>query len=140
MNCNLCKENLEAYLEGRLPEDMKRSMRTHLEECSECNALFTSSVLIEKMVAGEREAEPNPFLHTRIMAKIGSMQETPVKQGIFSRVLQPALITMSLAAAIFAGLEAGSLFITADTAYAVPEEMVYLDDAGLESLSLFVNE
>ena len=142
MNCSLCKENVEEYLKGRLPEDMKKSLRTHLKECEECNAYFTSLVLAEKMVAGDLEAEPNPFLLTRIMARVQALHEDKSTKvnPVFGRILQPALITLSLAAAIFAGIAAGSLFNSASTSGNVPEEFVYFDDASLESLSLLTNE
>jgi predicted anti-sigma-YlaC factor YlaD len=141
MNCNLCKKNLDAYLEGRLPEDIQKEFLTHLKECEECKAYYLSVTLSGRMAAAEIEAEPDPFIQTRIMAKIGSRYGEHVKERpAYARILQPALITLALAAAIFTGITAGSLFNSAVATNSAPEEFVYLDDASLESISLLINE
>jgi len=142
MNCQLCKNHLDAYIGGRLPEDVQSALRTHLEGCEECNSYYISMIVTGKMVEKELTAEPNPFLATRIMAKVESLQEaaSAVRPSFARRVLQPALVTLMLAAAVFAGITAGKAFYSSVQPGGVPEELVYLNDASLESLTLFTTE
>ncbi len=49
MNCNECKENLVAHLEGTLDEPTALSCRNHIESCKECGA----TLLKYKSLQGE---------------------------------------------------------------------------------------
>jgi predicted anti-sigma-YlaC factor YlaD len=143
MHCNTCKENLEAYMNGRLPDDMMRSMKAHLNECADCKVVYTALLLSEKMIKEESLKKPNPFLATRVMAKIEALERITSgteKAGVFSRIWQPVFITISLALAIFIGIIAGNLYRTARRPGQIPEELVYLNDAAMESLSVLMNE
>ena len=40
MNCEQVKELLSAYLDDALAPEEKRTIATHLETCSECNAML----------------------------------------------------------------------------------------------------
>ncbi len=142
MNCQLCKKHLDAHIGGRLPEDVQSALRTHLGGCEECNSYYISMLVTGKMVEKELTAEPNPFLVTRIMAKVESLQEaaSEVRPSFTRRVLQPALVILMLAAAVFAGITAGKAFYSSVQPVGVPEELVYLNDASLESLTLFTTE
>jgi len=143
MKCNTCKENLEAYLTGRLPEDMMLSIKTHLEECDDCRASYAMLLVSEKVIREESQLEVNPFLATRVMARIEALEEsvsTPEKASVFSRIWQPVFVTVSLALAIFIGVTAGNLYSPAPSGQQLPEELVYMNDAAMESLSVLVNE
>ncbi|MBN2482099.1 MAG: zf-HC2 domain-containing protein [Bacteroidales bacterium] len=143
MNCKTCKENLDAYLNGSLPEDMIQVMKAHLNGCADCRTYYSTFLLAEKVMHEERQLEPNPFLATRVMAKIEALEEVPAvaqKGNVFSRVWQPFLVTVSVTAAIFIGVMAGSLYNTGQAYGQIPEELVYLDDAAMESLPVLMNE
>ena len=143
MNCKLCKENLEAYLAGSLPEDMAIRVKTHLDGCAECSAWYASFLISEKIVSEEKQLEPNPFLSTRVMAKIEALEEAYAKPAMkrkYKRIWQPVFISVSIALAVLAGIWAGNLYSRAQSQNPVPEELVYLDDAALESLPVLLNE
>jgi hypothetical protein len=55
-------------------------------------------------------------------------------------VLKSALISVSIAAAIFVGVLAGNSYKPAHPANKLPIEMMYMNDAALESVDLFSNE
>ena len=143
MKCNTCKENLEAYLTGGLPEDMMRSMKAHLEECADCRASYAMLLVSEKVIREESRMEPNPFLSTRVMARIEALEESVrgiEKASVFSRIWQPVFVTVSLALAIFIGVTVGNFYRPAQSAEQLPEELVYMNDAAMESLSVLMNE
>lgn len=77
------------------------------------------------------------------MAKIEALEEIPAaaeKGSLFRKIWQPVFVTVSVAIAIFIGIMAGSFYSQAQESLPLPEELVYLDDAAMESLSVFMNE
>ncbi|MFC2087031.1 anti-sigma factor family protein [Bacteroidota bacterium] len=143
MNCKKCIENLNLYLQGDMPEDMKSGMKTHLDECEECKATYVSIQVTEKLIMEESAVQSNPFLATRIMATIESQEENILvskKVPAFNRILQPVFVTVLILAAMLIGVLAGNLVNTAQTKKSIPEELVYLNVENIESLSVFMNE
>ncbi len=143
MNCKTCQKNLEIYLQGGMPEDMKEKLKIHLNECDECKVYYSTIILTEKIVQEETLIESNPFLSTRIMAKIESMEENRVileQYSIFNKVFKPMFLTALVAIAVFIGIFTGNLYKPAQIYSEVPEELIFLSDASIESLSVLINE
>jgi predicted anti-sigma-YlaC factor YlaD len=143
MNCKLCIQELEAYREGKLPEDIRTQVKTHLGNCNHCRTIYSLEDLTERVIQEEKGIQLNPFLSTRIMTgieeleqKIGIVMPIPVYQ----KVLKPALITVSLAVAILVGVMAGNIYKPASTASEVPVELTYMNDAALESVDFLANK
>jgi anti-sigma factor RsiW len=142
MNCNLCQQEIIAYHEGRLPEGTKAQVEMHLKDCIQCNEELSLISVAEKTIVTEKTIEFNPFLSTRVMAAV---EEIERKQTIpaYQRVLKPALITLSIAIAMFVGILAGNLYQSHTLVQSnseIPTELASLDDASLESINMFVNE
>lgn len=143
MNCSTCQKNLSVYISGEVPEDVRNSMTTHLNECAECSLAYSTLMLTEKVIAEEISVNSNPFLATRIMSKIETIGEEIViqeKDSIYARVLKPVLITASVSLALFIGVMAGNTFSSTLSSENIPEELAYMNDASMESLNLFVTE
>jgi anti-sigma factor RsiW len=143
MNCKFCKQKLVEYIEGKLPVDVKVQIEQHLLDCNECAEELKIISIAEKTIDNEKAIESNPFLITRVMAGIEEIELRKIeKQSVpaFQKVLQPILITVSLAAALFIGIIAGNLYHTKQTVSDVPTELAYMDDASLESINLLANE
>ena len=84
--------------------------------------------------------QSNPFLVTRIMATIGELEqnrESALQVPFFQKVLRPALVGFSVAAAIFIGIVVGNFDVPAQSAKKLPVEMAYMNDMALESVNLF---
>ena len=138
MNCQTCQTNLERYLQGNMPEDIK----THIEACETCKSAYSVMQLTEKLVHEESTIQSNPFLATRIMAKIESLDEKALKyedKPVLVRLLQPVLVAASITLAITIGILAGNSLNQTSSYSEIPMELVYLNDAASESLSFFVN-
>jgi predicted anti-sigma-YlaC factor YlaD len=140
MNCQLCQEKMEAYRGKELPEDMMTHVKEHLDGCSECSGVYRMMIIAESVMESEKENTPDPFLATRVMAHIEQPDEQTEKETVFSRVLRPALITVSLAAALFFGILLGSIPSSSSTGKYVPEELAMADDLSLEAVGFLVNE
>ncbi len=140
MNCRLCRKELDAYQEGMLPEGTRSQVENHLGECKECSESFKLVGLANRVMEDEKSMQQNPFLVTRIMANIGELENNRVGSQIvpfYQKVLKPALVGFSVAAAIFIGIVVGNFDVPAQSANKLPVEMAYMNDMALESVNLF---
>lgn len=143
MNCSVCQENLKDYLTGSLPEDMQIQMLDHLRECGECHVIYSTQLLTEKVIATEASEWSDSFLATRVLAEIEALEKRSHVSPDFSvlkRILQPAIVVTSIAAAIVVGILIGNLYSKTLHSNVVPEELVLLDDNSIESLNLIITE
>jgi len=138
MECKICQKNLEVYSEGKLTSDISYQIKTHLNQCSECAEKYQLLTITEKVITKEKETLSNPFLSTRIMSAITELENTKVP--IYRRTLQPILLAASITIAVVFGVLAGSLYKPAKAQNIIPEELVYINDAGLESLAIYDNQ
>jgi hypothetical protein len=75
------------------------------------------------------------------MGRIETIGETGTKiSNPIRRVLQPALIMTSIAAAIFIGVMIGNIYKPAATIISKPVELSLIDDAEIESVNILSNE
>jgi len=140
MNCQLCQKELDAYRKGTLPEGIRVQVETHLGECKACAESFQLVSLANKVMDAEKEIESNPFLVTRIIAGIEELEqnrESYQRVPAYWSILKPALISVSIAAAIFIGVLVGNIYLPTQSINKLPVEMTYMNDAALESVDLF---
>lgn len=143
MDCEKCRQQLPGYLGGSLPGETGIEVEKHLVSCRECMDQYRLLVLSARVMEEERNTEMNPFLSTRVMAGINAWEQMKEEtQSVLSpvRKLKPLLIGFFIAAAIFAGNLIGNLYKFQPAAMPVPVEMAYMDDALIESTSLFDND
>lgn len=131
---------MEGYRGGTLPEDIMTQVKSHLEVCSSCADLYRMMVITDRVIIGEIDTEADPFLATRVMAHIASRDEKSAQASLFSRVLRPAVITLSMAAALFTGITLGSLSQPLAGDNLIPEELALSDDSALESIEYLIND
>jgi len=137
MNCRSCQEKSEAYRSGSLPDDIRIQVEIHLKKCNECARSYRLFTIAEKIIAEEKAFPSNPFLATRIMARIESMENTmnqPVP--VLVRIMRPVLMILSLAVVIFAGFVIGNMATSSADGKVIPAELTLMDDAAIESVYL----
>lgn len=141
MNCQLCRKESDAYLAGKLSEDMKTQVEAHLQSCEECAEDYYLQSLAEKVITREKTIYPDPYLTTRIMARLENSEETADKiTSPFIRVLKPFLIITTMAAAIFVGVMIGNIYKPPLRVSARPVELALMDDLVIESINILSNE
>jgi anti-sigma factor RsiW len=143
MKCQLCQKELEAYREGKLPEDMKSQVEAHLSDCKSCAQSYQMIVIADKVISEERLLQSNPFLATRIMVSIENLEQKHFetqKAPVFQKVLKPALAGISIGVALFIGIVLGNSFNPTQVKNKVPVELAYMNDAAMESVYLFSND
>ncbi len=141
MNCSSCQKQLASYINGNLSGDIQQSLKTHLENCVECHEVYTAMVISDKVINLEKELKVNPFISTRIMEHINQPKDINVNRKFgWSGVLQPMLLTASVALALYIGISAGNLYQNTTAQNTIPEELMLMDDASMESLNLIITE
>lgn len=133
MNCSICRERMDQYVEGQLGNGDKLSFESHLQACPECRKILNLQVLADRIITEEKKTVPDFFLSGRIMAGIRSLEKENVP--VLTRFLKPALATISVAAAIMAGVLIGSI-PGRTVMMSAPIELVLMNDAEME----FVND
>ncbi len=141
MNCQLCQKELDSYRDAKLTHDMRTQVESHLKECETCSGIYRLQILADKVMDQEKELQPDPFIATRIMASIESLENSDYKPAkVFERVLKPVLVTVSMAAAIFFGVMLGNLSRSATNRETIPVELALIDDAAIELVNILSNE
>ncbi|PKP11289.1 MAG: hypothetical protein CVU09_03170 [Bacteroidetes bacterium HGW-Bacteroidetes-4] len=141
MNCTECQTKITSYPEEKPSPETLQSMKTHLQSCKNCRALYAASVWVDTFVTEEKRIKVNPFMTTRVMAQIEKQTALSPNSGLV-RLLNPQvlLVAASIVLALFLGVSAGSFYQPATFTEQVPEEFQYLNDAGMESLTYLINE
>jgi transcriptional accessory protein Tex/SPT6 len=141
MNCNECQTKITNSSKEKTSPETLRSIKKHLESCTDCQLFYAASGWVDAFIAQEKQVKVNPFMTTRVMAQI-EKQKTVKANSVFIRSLkpQPLLVAASIVLALFLGVSAGSFYQPANIAEQVPEELLYLNDAEMESLTYFMNE
>jgi hypothetical protein len=106
MNCRDFQDNLFAYGEGKLAQDIRETMTGHAEQCESCSRLLAGYKAMEYAIEKEKALETDPFVTTRIVQRL----ENNAAKGVLSAnpVLRPALITLLLLAALMTGYLVGN--------------------------------
>ena len=141
MNCQVCQKELDAYREGKLPGDMKTQVEAHLKICAECAENYRIELLADSVINREKVRNPDSYLTSRIMARIENPEETGYKTiSPFIRILKPALIMTSVAAAIFVGVLIGNIYKSSVSDIPRPVELALIDDIAIESVDILSNQ
>jgi|WetSurMetagenome_2_1015567.scaffolds.fasta_scaffold25935_4 hypothetical protein len=141
MNCQLCQEESDAYRAGKLADDIRIQVEEHLQQCTDCTESYRLQSLADSVINKEKEISPDVNLSSRIMARIENQEETTYKTIIpFTRVLKPAFIITSMAAAIFAGVLIGNIYKPSVRDMSVPVELALINDVAIESVDILSNE
>jgi len=139
MNCKECQNSLNEYLDKKLDDTSYLQVAKHLNDCHACTRQYALITIAENVINEEKQIPSNPFLATRVMAAIKKRQVRG-KMPVYRRTLQPLFIAASLAIAIVFGVLAGSMYKPVASHQNVPEELVYINDATLESLAVYDNQ
>jgi len=137
MDCHICREKIDDYRAGKLPNDDKLSFEEHSLTCPDCLELLRIQEMADRIIAKEKKIVPDFYLPGRIMQKIGNLEKEPAP--VFTRILRPALATIAFAAAIMAGVMIGD-FSAGTTDKGAPIELTLMNDADMEMINDLTEE
>lgn len=70
MTCQNVSENLWGYHHRQIPDDLARSMRSHLEACSACATELQQFMQVDGALDGFAEIELSPYFDQKLNAKL----------------------------------------------------------------------
>lgn len=136
MDC-IYRNRIGYYIEGKPGREEKLSFEDHLAHCPECMELVQLQKMLDGIIDEEKNIAPDPHLSDRIMTRIESSgKETG---STLVRILSPVAVTISVAAAIFAGVLIGNISAKPEVK-PVPVELTLMDDIAMESVNILTNE
>jgi predicted anti-sigma-YlaC factor YlaD len=142
MKCKEVRKRLGDYASGDLKPEVYEMVSEHLKLCIKCSALLEELNSTMRLINKRERLEPNPFLYTRIKEKLHDSQENEirVKIPVFRRVLQPVMLSLLLAGAIFTGIKLGDTIVSEQeqTNTYAEETEYYLNDMEHESLEVYL--
>lgn len=136
MECSY-RDRIDDYSEGKLGKDEKLSFESHIDSCHECAELVSVQKLADRIIAEEKNSAPGFYLAGRIMSRIEDLERQSGSALI--RILRPVVISVSMAAAIFAGVLIGDLS-SKPVIKAVPVELTLMNDIAMESVNVLIGE
>lgn len=124
--CNEIKKFFWDYAEGKLPEDLSRLVSEHIKKCKQCAEEYRILSATMQYIELQKSIEPNPFLETRIFAKIAQ------KPGFFnlSLVLKPVFFAVIIFLSIFLAYQ----FVNT----IVPKQNIYAQTTNIDSVYYIV--
>lgn len=140
MNCSVCENNLNGYLEGKLPTELTKKVINHLKHCESCQQLYKAIRMLDQLIIEEKETSPSPYLTSQVMNLIQRKDIAITGESKFQRILQPLFIAASITVAVLVGNRFGNLYNSAKTEKQVPVELALMDDLAMESVNMLTQE
>jgi predicted anti-sigma-YlaC factor YlaD len=137
MNCQLYRDRVEEYVEGKLGKEEALSFENHLESCPECAELVRVQKLADRIIGEEKSSTPGFYLSGKIMNRIVASEQE--RGSALIRFIRPAVITISIAAAIFSGVLIGNIS-SRPQVKAIPIELTLMNDIAIESVNVLTRE
>ena len=74
MTCQNVRENFWGYHYRQIPDDLARSMRSHLDTCSACAAELQQFKQVDGALDGFAAIEPSPYFDQKLNAKLNEAE------------------------------------------------------------------
>lgn len=74
MNCQNVRENFWGYHHRQISDELTRSMRSHLENCSACAAELQQFQQVDGALDGVAEIEPSPYFDQKLNVKLDEVE------------------------------------------------------------------
>ena len=141
MNCKRCHKKLILYLEESLHVTERQEIEQHLLECASCRRFADYLKETLATIESSRITKPDPFFYTRVKAKLEKQEESLHAKPVFARILQPAMFTLLLIAAVYAGLKIGDSALSSDKENYIVENLdPWMNELDAEPLETFLME
>jgi len=112
MNCKTVSEKFISYSNGELSSLENEIVKTHLENCGSCYALFVELETTLNLIEKRKSLDPNPFLYTRIKQNLDAIErraDRPMFVPVYKKILQKVLLSFLLVAGVFFGIKLGNI-------------------------------
>ena len=134
MKCNSIHNQLIGYLDDEIDNDLRSEIEAHLKECSRCSEFLTRLKKAFDMVDEEKQIQPDPYMITRIMARLDDRKSMLPKHK-FRLAFQIVAFIAIIAIGIYSGILIGKNFTNESSVSAdYQNEIYYLDELQHENI------
>jgi len=113
MSCRNIKKRLSAYQDRELSSDEQARIKSHLQGCPECSALYADFQHTWEMLGDVPETHPTPGFYLELRKKIAGLNDRPFFPGlrqIFQFLPAPLATATLVLAGLVIGTYAGNFF------------------------------
>ncbi|HPQ55974.1 MAG TPA: zf-HC2 domain-containing protein [Bacteroidales bacterium] len=135
MDCKSTEKKLIFFIENALPPEDAVLVATHLEQCPDCRSKMEFLKETLSRVNMEKTVEVNPFLFTRIQARLEQTEKHETR-----RILKPLAIAAALVMGVFFGILLGQLTMTPKATNSEQEVAYLFQDHQMESMESLLME
>jgi anti-sigma factor RsiW len=108
MVCEGWKEELDAYLDGELPDEQTRSFDTHLRSCPSCSADALARVQMKRSIqSAGRRFSPSADFRRRIQKKIAAQPQRSFRLGWILAAAAVAILVAGVLTSNYVGNRSG---------------------------------
>ena len=122
MDCKEFQHHLFAQEEGELSPEVLNAMDWHTMGCESCSKLQSGIQAVERAIQAEKALDPKPFFTTRFIQRLENQSAGKIRPAY--RVLQPAIITLFIAAALITGFLVGNHGTTRKSQAAISTDQI----------------
>ena len=150
MKCSETIKKLSSYLSNELSLDDEYALKSHLDQCSECNEYYQKLKETLQYLKPTQDIKEDVFYYTRLKQKMENKIYNPIKSSLISLVVRSTLYSASIIFAVFIGIQIGSYTesykqlsdLNPDDSYIkVFSDKQYFNDFDLETVeSTLINE
>lgn len=106
--CKSVQKNAPFYIDNEITSGKREEIEEHLGACELCRNFFLTFQETYELIDKDRIIKTNPFLFTKIMAKIEARKESLI-YNVFN--IKPAKIALVILLPLIAGIWLGSSII-----------------------------
>lgn len=142
MKCTDLHKDLIFYLDDELTPERKAAVNHHLKGCSKCAAFLKELEASWRIIEREKNVDTNPFLLTRIEARLQEQKHATTAKGwvlVPQRIAQPVFFSLLLVVAIYGGIKLGESPVNVGQDEKI-ENQLYLDDFNSEPIESFLTQ
>ncbi len=135
MDCKSTEKKLIFFIENALNPEDAVVVAAHLEQCPDCRSKMEFLKETLSRVNMEKTVEVNPFLFTRIQARLEQTEKHETR-----RILKPLAIAAALVMGVFFGILLGQLTMTPNATNFEHEVAYLFQDHQMESMESLLME
>ncbi len=135
MDCKSTEKKLIFFIENALNPEDAVVVAAHLEQCPDCRSKMEFLKETLSRVNMEKTVEVNPFLFTRIQARLEQTEKHETR-----RILKPLAIAAALVMGVFFGILLGQLTMTPKATNSEQEVAYLFQDHQMESMESLLME
>ena len=134
--CAKIREQLSAFIDGKLSAEEATLVEGHIAECPQCSAALADLRKVVAHLQGLEQVEPPAWFTQKVMARVRSTKRASEGKGLFNWFFRPFYITAPIGALATALLAVTTYFIFQGVIGDMPTERAVRDSEILQQIAV----